>query len=242
MDRAGNTAGALVSEVRNVHSNRMFVVSTALEIGQDYWTTAVFPVLSERRWFGLSSRSTVDAANPVLLIIRNTQQSAEDAHSAVKAVVALHAQDQWENGLPSREPPDGWSPGARAKLRAASGAAAAPIFSEDPNLEAAYRILVRGSRNPGAYFHDPRYVLFFACESLATLVAGKGNLAAVGTVVGESPEIIEGILRFAGYNVPALTTGNIGPRLLEAMAATTRLFPDIAEKYGPFHPNSNRDG
>jgi len=37
--------GGLVSRVRNAHSGKKYVVSTAQEIGQDYWTTTVFPTV-----------------------------------------------------------------------------------------------------------------------------------------------------------------------------------------------------
>lgn len=49
MDRPGHLPGGQISEVMNIHSRKLYVVSTAPEIGQDYWSTAVIPVVERIR-------------------------------------------------------------------------------------------------------------------------------------------------------------------------------------------------
>lgn len=121
----------------------------------------------------------------------------------------------------------------------APGATPQPAYSADPTIEAAYRILVRGSQNPGGYTHDPRYVLWFACSHVASLAALKGDLNGVAAVVGESSDTIGALLQSAGYDLPALLTGDKQQRFVDAMAATDRLFPDIEAKYGDQVPKAN---
>lgn len=186
---------------------------------------------------GLSRRAVVDFENPVLSIVRNTLKDAHEVHEVVCAVVAEDLEQQWVTHLPSDEPPDGWSPGALARFRALSGDSEAqkPTYSEDPHLEAAYRILVRGSVNPGAYIPDSRYVLFFACSKVVSLAALEG-IDAAANAVGETTESIEGILTSAGYDTARLVCGEKKERFLDAMETTNRLFADIAQKYGPALP------
>jgi hypothetical protein len=116
--------------------------------------------------------------------------------------------------------------------RGAPGAAEAPLQIAERVQEAAERILRRGLRNPNAYTHDPRYVLWFACSHLATLSAGEGGFEQAATVVGENTGTVREILTFAGFSLDRFASGEPRTRLLYAMEATMQLFPDIAEKYG----------
>jgi hypothetical protein len=60
MDKPGHLPGGQISEVMNIHSRKLYMVSTAPEIGQDYWSTAVFPVVDRRFLFGLIRRNVPD--------------------------------------------------------------------------------------------------------------------------------------------------------------------------------------
>jgi hypothetical protein len=121
MDRPGRLQGGVVSEVRNLHSQRLYVVSTAPELGQDYWSTAVFPAVQEKRFWGLSSRSVVDVTHPIISIIRNAKAEAHEAHAQVRQIVSTEPESTWLELLPNAEPPDGWSPGAEARLHGSLG-------------------------------------------------------------------------------------------------------------------------
>lgn len=48
MDRQGHLPGGQISEVMNIHSRKLYMISTAPEIGQDYWPTAVIPIVERR--------------------------------------------------------------------------------------------------------------------------------------------------------------------------------------------------
>lgn len=61
MDRKGNLPGGVISEVMNIHSRKLYMVSTAPELGQDYWSTAVLPVLQHKALFGLIKSNVPDA-------------------------------------------------------------------------------------------------------------------------------------------------------------------------------------
>jgi hypothetical protein len=108
----------MVSDMRNLHSQRVYVVSTAPEQGQDFWTTAVLPTVEKRRFFGLSTRTEVDVYHPIINIIRNNRDDALQAHVLVRNIVLNWPEDKWFDAWPSPRPPQGYSPGARAKMLA----------------------------------------------------------------------------------------------------------------------------
>lgn len=121
MDRPGGVPGGLVSEVTNPVSQRVYIISTAPEIGQDYWSTAILPVVQQRVFLGLFKRSGVDVNHPVLAIIRNSQETAHEAHALTKSIVSSKPEADWLDFLPDPEPAEGYSKGAREKLHQVFG-------------------------------------------------------------------------------------------------------------------------
>lgn len=121
MDRPGNLPGGLVSEVMNLHSQRLYVISTALEIGQDYWTTAVLPVVEKKTWFGLVTKRVPDAYHQIVAFVRNSLDDAHGVHAQVRNVVASEKEEDWLSMFPPPTPPDGYSEGAKRKLRSELG-------------------------------------------------------------------------------------------------------------------------
>ena len=121
MIRPGGLPGGLISEVKNVHSNKVYIVSTAPEIGQDYWTIAIMPTTVETRWFGLWTRWVPDLYHQIAAIIRNTMKEAHDVHAVVQHIVTMTPEADWLDSFPPPAPPDGYSPGARRKLRETLG-------------------------------------------------------------------------------------------------------------------------
>lgn len=117
MDRPGHLPGGQISEVMNIHSRKLYMVSTAPEIGQDYWSTAVLPVVERRVLFGLIKRNVPDVYHQLVSFIRNGMNDAHEAHAQVRHVVTSVPEDEWFNHFPSPTPPDGYSQGARKKLR-----------------------------------------------------------------------------------------------------------------------------
>ncbi|MEX2261098.1 MAG: hypothetical protein WD696_04065 [Bryobacteraceae bacterium] len=120
--------------------------------------------------------------------------------------------------------------GATVKLR--SPAETPLVTGDDEVMQAAYRLLERGSRNPAAYTHDPRYVLWFACSHVVTILPSHGYDEAA-SAVGESPDTLRNLLLVAGYDLKRLTHGAATERFMYAMSATQEIFSDIYEKYDP---------
>src|SRR3989338_6298791 len=100
--------GGLVSKARNQHSSKKYVVSTAQEIGQDYWTTTVFPSI----FFGFLP----NLSRPMFTIARNNKKDAHAVHWKVKEIVLNLPESSWFDEMPNPQPPEGWSPDAKKKL------------------------------------------------------------------------------------------------------------------------------
>jgi hypothetical protein len=117
MDRRGNLPGGLISEVMNVHSRKLYMVSTAPELGQDYWTTAVLPVVQRKALFGLLKSNVPDVYHQIVTFIRNSMEEAHQVHVEVRHVVMFVTEEEWFGSFPRPAPSDGYSPGARHKLK-----------------------------------------------------------------------------------------------------------------------------
>ena len=121
MTRAGGLPGSLFSEVKNVHSGRVYFVLTGPEIGQDYWTTNIFPAVEKKHAFGLVVKLEPDLHHSAGGFIRNSMQKAHEIHGQIHVLVTMTAEDNWMDAFPSPSPPDGYSEGARKKLKEALG-------------------------------------------------------------------------------------------------------------------------
>src|SRR3990172_8533598 len=108
MERPGRLPGGIISEVCNMHSRSSYIVSTAPEIGQDYWTTALMPVIMRRVVFGLFQRPFSDLYNPIATWTRNSKEQAHKVHAHVRHVVIMLPDDQWFDEFPDPAPPDGY--------------------------------------------------------------------------------------------------------------------------------------
>ena len=117
MDRPGKLPGGQISEVMNIHSRKLYLVSTAPEIGQDYWSTAVLPVIERNFLFGLIRRNVPDPYHQLMSFIRNGIKDAHEVHAQVRHVVTSIPEDGWSDNFPSPKPLDGYSEGAKKKLR-----------------------------------------------------------------------------------------------------------------------------
>lgn len=100
-------AGGLVSRVKNKHSGKKYVISTAQEIGKDYWTVVVAPSKFLGLWMDFSKRITW---------IRNSMNDAHEVHHKLKEIVANLPEDEWKETAPNPKPPEGYSKDARQTL------------------------------------------------------------------------------------------------------------------------------
>jgi len=117
MDKKGGLLGGVVSEVMNVHSQKLYMVSTAPEIGQDYWSTSVIPINQRKVLFGLFKFNSPDFYHQLVSFIRNSKADAYAVHAEVRHIVTSISEAQWFDSFPSPKPPDGYSEGARRKLK-----------------------------------------------------------------------------------------------------------------------------
>jgi hypothetical protein len=121
MDRPGKLPGGQISEVMNIHSRKLYMVSTAPEVGQDFWSTAILPMVEQKALFGLIKKNVPDIYHQMASFVRNRMEDAYEAHAQVRHVVISISEDKWFEHFPSPSPPDGYSEGARTKIRAHLG-------------------------------------------------------------------------------------------------------------------------
>ena len=98
----------LVSRVKNSHTGKKYTISTAQELGKDYWTSNIFPNV----FFGLFPNFT----SPVITIVRNNKESAYQAHSQLKTLVTDFPENEWIEISPAPLPNEGLTEGAEAIL------------------------------------------------------------------------------------------------------------------------------
>jgi hypothetical protein len=108
MTEKGYKSG-LVSRVRNKNSGKKYVISTAQEIGQDYWTTTVFPAIL----FGFLP----SLSKKIFTIVRNNMEAAHETHWSIKELILNSSENEWFEKMPNPEPPEGWSTDAKKKFR-----------------------------------------------------------------------------------------------------------------------------
>lgn len=99
----------LVSRVKNIHSKKKYVISTAQEIKKDYWSIGVFP--------GILFGFLPNLKKPLAVIIRNNKDDAHDAHWKAKKIITNTIEDMWALKLPNPTPPEGFSPDAQKKIK-----------------------------------------------------------------------------------------------------------------------------
>lgn len=100
--------GGLVSRVCNKYSHKKYVISSAQEVGQDYWTTTVFPGILFGFFPNLSKK--------IFTVVRNSKKDTHEVHWNVKEIVLNIPEDEWFEKMPNPQPQEGWSPDAKKKL------------------------------------------------------------------------------------------------------------------------------
>jgi hypothetical protein len=103
-------------------------------------------------------------------------------------------------------------------------------------LETARRILSRHSKNPRAYENKDRWVLRYACMTLAQIVADEGGLQSAAAASGEPESKVRALLEAAGYDLARLTLGPHKDRVMYSAAASVSLFSDVADEYDASNP------
>ena len=101
--------GGLVSRVKNKYSGKRYIISTAQEIGKDYWTTVILVA----GFFGLFPKSF----RPLLTWVRNTKEEAHKVHWEIKKIVTEEPEEEWIKLAPSPTPPNGYSEDAKRTFK-----------------------------------------------------------------------------------------------------------------------------
>lgn len=76
----------LYSKVTNTHSGIKYVISTAQELGKNYWTTVVAPSKFLGLWMDFKKR---------LVWVRNNKKDAHEVHWKLKEIVKDIEKDSW---------------------------------------------------------------------------------------------------------------------------------------------------
>lgn len=100
--------GGLMSRVKNVHSNKKYTISTAQELGKDYWTSVVFPNV----FFGLFPNFT----KTLYSIVRNNREDSHNVHIELKEVVGNLPESEWFVSMPQPLPDQGLTQDAKSTL------------------------------------------------------------------------------------------------------------------------------
>jgi hypothetical protein len=121
----------LVSRIKNKYSGKKYVISTAQEIGKNYWNTVIFPTY----FLGLLP----NFFKPLFTWTRNTKEEAYEIHWVIEDIVAKEPEDKWIEIAPSPIPPDGYSEDAIRTFKEKLGFVPKHIellkkFEEDPHI------------------------------------------------------------------------------------------------------------
>jgi len=100
--------GGLVSRVKNYQSGKTYMISTAQEIGRDYWSA----VIMNSKFFGLFA----DFHHPLYTFIRNNKEDAYGVHATLKRIVETIPEKEWLESFPDPNPPEGYSKDAKGIL------------------------------------------------------------------------------------------------------------------------------
>ena len=115
--RPGGRTGGLVTDIINVRSGTTYMVSTAKEIGGNYWSTGVLFVNEKKFLFGIIKFNLPNIKCPIAVFIRNNINDAHQVHEQVIYVVEYKEEDSWLQAFPRPAPPDGWTDDAKKKIQ-----------------------------------------------------------------------------------------------------------------------------
>ncbi len=99
--------GGLVSRITNKYSGKKYIISTAQEVGKDYWSI----VVAQSKFLGL----WMDFKNR-LSWIRNNKEEAHKVHYKLKDIVENTPEGEWLDRAPNPEPPESYSKDAEETL------------------------------------------------------------------------------------------------------------------------------
>ena len=116
MDKVG-IHGDLWSEVRNVHSRRLYLILTQPELGSEAWVTHIFALLEKKALLGLLTFTAMDFNRPLATFRRNQKEEATHLHAQLRGIVTQEKGDEWCAFLPASTPPEGYTEAVKHRRR-----------------------------------------------------------------------------------------------------------------------------
>ena len=106
MDKVG-THGDLWSEVRNNHSQHLYLILTQPTLGSDDWVTQIFSLIEKKALMGLLTFTAMDFNRPLTTFRRKNKEEATHLHAQIRGIVTQEKEDEWCAFLPAPTPPEG---------------------------------------------------------------------------------------------------------------------------------------
>jgi len=94
MDKFG-IHGDIWSEVRNIHSRRVYLILTQPELNSDAWVTQIFSLVHKKALFGLLTFTAMDFNRPLVTFRRRNQAEATQLHAEIRGIVTQEKEDEW---------------------------------------------------------------------------------------------------------------------------------------------------
>ena len=112
MDKIG-IHGEIWSEVRNSHSQRLYLILTQPACGSDNWVTHIFSMVEKKALLGLFTCTVMDFNRPLVAFRRNHQEEAAHLHAQIRGIVMQEKEDEWCVFLPAPTPPTTYTEGVQ---------------------------------------------------------------------------------------------------------------------------------
>ena len=104
MDKVG-IHGDLWSEVRNIHSRRVYLILTQPALGSEAWVTHIFALVHKKALFGLLTFTVMDFNRPLVTFKRKNKEDAAQLNAQIRGIVTQEKEEHWCAFLPASTPP-----------------------------------------------------------------------------------------------------------------------------------------
>jgi hypothetical protein len=112
MDKIG-IHGEIWSEVRNSHSQRVYLILTQPEPSSDDWVTHIFSLVHKKALLGLLTFTAMDLNRPFVTFRHKNKEAATYLHTKMRGIVMQEKEDDWCAFLPAPTPPVTFTEGAQ---------------------------------------------------------------------------------------------------------------------------------
>src|SRR5215471_9341421 len=117
VDKVGNIHGDLWSEVRNIHSRRVYLILTQPDLGSDTWVTHLFSMIEKKALLGLLTFRAMDFNRPLVAFRRKNKEEATHLHAQIRGIVMQEKEVDWCAFLPAATPPEEYTEAVKHRRR-----------------------------------------------------------------------------------------------------------------------------